>query len=236
MAHVNEWSHTQVLRLVPSGTEGGDDGARLEIESEAQHVVSLSLAGVIGAQATERALVVFRYPPLEAEPKGCCCWLPSTTTSSTGDEPPQRRARHLCVLTGSAEAASAWEAAIRAALDEEYAKLHGGLEEGPCSRGRTRRKLLIFANPFSGRRRALTVYTSVVEPLLKQAAVDHQLIVTERQYHAQALVQTEMDLDEFDGIVAIGGDGILSGVCASVHVRVCMVSQWFGGGWVTASQ
>lgn len=220
---------SQVLRLVPSGTEGGDDGARLEIESEAKQVVPLSLADVIGAQATERELVVFRYPPVwEVEPEGCCCWLPSITTTSTGDKPPQRRARHLRVLADSAEAASAWEAAIKAALDEEYAKLHGGLEEGPCSRGRTRRKVLIFVNPFSGRRQALAVYLTVVEPLLQQSAVDHQLIVTERQYHAQAFVQTEMDLDEYDGIVAIGGDGVLSGVCC-----VCVVSRWVGGGWVT---
>ncbi len=180
----NNNNRRQTLRLVPAGAEGA---ARLEIGTGPKQE-RLLLADVIGAHVEGRQLTVFAYPPARESR----CWLmgsSTTTTSSSSssssssnagasgnNKAPPRRARHLRVLTDNAEAAVAWEAAIKAELAAEYASAQ---EEGRSGRGRDRskrRRLLVVVNPVSGRRKARAVFDSVVEPMLRQADIDFELM------------------------------------------------------------
>ena len=79
-----------------------------------------------------------------------------------------------------------------------------------------RRRLLVIVNPVSGRRRSLSIYHSVVKPMFTQAGVEDDLIVTNRAHHAKDVAR-EMDVEAWDGIVTIGGDGILSEIVNGLY-------------------
>ena len=104
-----------------------------------------------------RELTIFAYPQAARR----LCWLSSPGSSSEGDsgKARPRRARHLLLVADTVEAAVGWKVAIEAEL----------------GRGRAR-KLLVIVNPVSGRRRARLVYQTVVEPMFKQAGIEHHLM------------------------------------------------------------
>lgn len=214
----------QTLRLVPAAAEGtGDGAARLEIEDGARQEHHM-LADMIGVAINGRELTVYAYPPTARR----LCWMPlsspgSSSSEGSSDKARPRRARHLRLVVETQEAAVGWKVAIEAELDS--------------SGGGRARKLLVIVNPVSGRRKARHTYQTVVEPMLKQAGIEHQLMgayglsavvfvviqskvahqpsprhihaVTDRMLHAQEFVEKELVLSEWDGIVAVGGDGIL---------------------------
>ncbi|KAK4794116.1 hypothetical protein SAY86_012110 [Trapa natans] len=70
------------------------------------------------------------------------------------------------------------------------------------------KKLLIFLNPFGGKRSAPKVFEDEVKPLLEDAAIEFDLQETEYQLHAKEIAHT-VDLAKYDGIVCVSGDGIL---------------------------
>ena len=72
--------------------------------------------------------------------------------------------------------------------------------------------MLFFVNPFGGTGKALSVVQDVVRPLLKQSATASEVIVTERAGHARDFMRTAANLDEYWGVVAVGGDGMLAEV------------------------
>lgn len=71
--------------------------------------------------------------------------------------------------------------------------------------------LLVFINPFGGKGRGKRIYERKVEPLFALAAITTDVIVTERANHAKETLY-ETDLDKYDGIVCVGGDGMFSEV------------------------
>ena len=72
-------------------------------------------------------------------------------------------------------------------------------------------RLMVVVNPFSGGRRGRQVWTDVVEPVFQQAGVSVELVETTHAGHAVEIVRTRLAaLPGLDGIVGIGGDGILS--------------------------
>nr|XP_032823394.1 ceramide kinase-like protein isoform X2 [Petromyzon marinus] len=71
------------------------------------------------------------------------------------------------------------------------------------------RRLLVFVNPQSHRKEAPELFASRVEPLFKLADIGTHLIVTEREGHALAELQT-CDLTGFDGV---------DGRCGLLHAR-----------------
>lgn len=78
--------------------------------------------------------------------------------------------------------------------------------------GRDRlQSVLVILNPFSGDKRGLHVWRSVVEGMLKQAGVRAEMLETTHPGHAVEIAR-HTDLTRFDGVVAIGGDGIVSEV------------------------
>ncbi|CAL8471765.1 g11307 [Coccomyxa elongata] len=74
--------------------------------------------------------------------------------------------------------------------------------------------LLVLINPFGGARRARAIWQHTVWPILDRAGVKCTAIETEREGHAREVVQalSLAELQTYDGIVAVGGDGLFQEV------------------------
>lgn len=70
------------------------------------------------------------------------------------------------------------------------------------------RRLLLILNPCGGRGNSLQQCHTHILPIITEADISYNLVQTERQNHARELVQT-INLEEWDGIVVISGDGLL---------------------------
>lgn len=78
-----------------------------------------------------------------------------------------------------------------------------------CQPGRV---MLVVLNPRSGRGCARKIYDSKVEPILKMAGFKLNVVETTGPHHAQKLAAT-MDLSTcIDGIICVGGDGLVNEV------------------------
>ncbi|XVF87573.1 hypothetical protein PTKIN_Ptkin18bG0131100 [Pterospermum kingtungense] len=75
------------------------------------------------------------------------------------------------------------------------------------SLGRPKR-LLIFVNPFGGKKSATKIFSEDVKPYLEDADIQITLIETKHQLHAKDVAK-HLDLLDYDGIVCVSGDGIL---------------------------
>lgn len=71
------------------------------------------------------------------------------------------------------------------------------------------RKLLLFVNPYGGKKNALKIYEKYAKPIFQLANVDVSVIITQRQNQIFDLV-LQQHLDHFDGIACCGGDGTFS--------------------------
>lgn len=70
------------------------------------------------------------------------------------------------------------------------------------------RRLFVIVNPLGGERRALQVYQQVVQPMLSAAGIALELAKTEYSLHAK-LLTNELDRSRYQGLVIIGGDGLV---------------------------
>ncbi len=78
--------------------------------------------------------------------------------------------------------------------------------------------LLVFLNPYSGRRKAPEIYKKYVEPLFRLAQVEVTLVLTERANHVHDYL-LKNGWQDFDGIVSVGGDGTFSEMINGVVAR-----------------
>ncbi|KAF0036312.1 hypothetical protein F2P81_011624 [Scophthalmus maximus] len=85
-------------------------------------------------------------------------------------------------------------------------------------------KLLVFINPFGGKRKGRKIYHSVVAPLFELVGISSHVIVTERANQARDHL-LKKDLTGFDGVVCVGGDGMFGEILHgdSQPLDVCSV-------------
>ncbi|XP_068184685.1 ceramide kinase-like protein [Antennarius striatus] len=80
------------------------------------------------------------------------------------------------------------------------------------------RYLKVFINPSSHKKEAVHIYREHVAPLFKMADIRTDITVTERKGHALSVMK-ECKLDEYDGVVCVGGDGSVTELCHAVILR-----------------
>jgi sphingosine kinase len=86
-------------------------------------------------------------------------------------------------------------------------------------------RLLVIVNPFSGRKRGVNIYDTVVLPMLEQAGLSHDCLVTTHAKHAEERMSKQSstsdfrDVSEYSGIVLVGGDGIIHEVMQGIRSR-----------------
>ncbi|CAJ1085270.1 ceramide kinase family protein [Xyrichtys novacula] len=71
------------------------------------------------------------------------------------------------------------------------------------------KRLLVFINPFGGKKKGREIYHSLVSPLFELAGISSHVIVTERANQARDHL-LKKDLTGFNGVVCVGGDGMFS--------------------------
>ncbi|KAJ0012526.1 hypothetical protein NQD34_016860 [Periophthalmus magnuspinnatus] len=81
------------------------------------------------------------------------------------------------------------------------------------------KRLLVYINPIGGKKQGKWIYDQKVAPLFHKACVSTDVIVTERANHAKEHLQTEADLDKYDGLVCVGGDGMFSEIVHGLVTR-----------------
>ncbi|BHF60073.1 hypothetical protein SprV_0100303400 [Sparganum proliferum] len=86
------------------------------------------------------------------------------------------------------------------------------------------RSLLVFINPFGGRRRAEKIFNQRVFPIFELANILCTVVVTERQGHCKDYLLSE-DLSVYDGVISVGGDGLFSELLHGVLYRQRMDSK-----------
>uniref|UniRef100_A0A8C9WVR7 Ceramide kinase-like n=1 Tax=Sander lucioperca TaxID=283035 RepID=A0A8C9WVR7_SANLU len=78
--------------------------------------------------------------------------------------------------------------------------------------------LKVFINPSSHKKEAVHIYREHVAPLFKMADIRTDITVTERKGHALSVMK-ECKLDEYDGVVCVGGDGSVAELCHALVLR-----------------
>ncbi|XP_037252514.1 ceramide kinase-like protein isoform X2 [Falco biarmicus] len=80
------------------------------------------------------------------------------------------------------------------------------------------KSLKVFVNPSSHKREATHVYYDQVAPLFKLANIRTDVTVTEYEGHALSVLK-ECELQAFDGVVCVGGDGSVSEVAHGLLLK-----------------
>ncbi|XP_072300280.1 ceramide kinase-like protein [Eucyclogobius newberryi] len=78
--------------------------------------------------------------------------------------------------------------------------------------------LKVLINPSSHRKEAVHLYREHVAPLFKMAAVQTDITVTEKEGHALSLMK-ECSLEQYHGVVVVGGDGSVAELCHGLVLR-----------------
>nr|XP_033815013.1 ceramide kinase isoform X2 [Geotrypetes seraphini] len=71
--------------------------------------------------------------------------------------------------------------------------------------------LLVYINPYGGKQQGKQIYEQKVAPLFSLASITTDVIVTERADHAKDNL-FEVNLEKYDGVISVGGDGMFSEV------------------------
>lgn len=79
-------------------------------------------------------------------------------------------------------------------------------------------------NPYGGKRKALKIFEKYGKPLFKIAGVDVSVIVSQRQNQIRDIV-IHHNLDMFDSIACVGGDGTVSELVNGLVLRECKKSD-----------
>ncbi|XP_011299241.1 ceramide kinase [Fopius arisanus] len=80
------------------------------------------------------------------------------------------------------------------------------------------RKILVFINPYGGKKRGKKIWQKEVQPLMRITGIETRTIITERAGHITDILLNS-NLDGFQGIICIGGDGTFAEVFNGLVLR-----------------
>ncbi|XP_064017829.1 ceramide kinase-like protein isoform X4 [Pogoniulus pusillus] len=80
------------------------------------------------------------------------------------------------------------------------------------------KSLKVFVNPRSHKREATHIYYEQVSPLFKLAGIKTDVTITEYEGHALSVLK-DCELQAFDGVVCVGGDGSVSEVAHGLLLK-----------------
>jgi hypothetical protein len=83
--------------------------------------------------------------------------------------------------------------------------------------------LKVFINPAAGKRNGVRMFEQEIAPILKICDVRSEVTVTQQPGHLGDLVQ-QIDLDSYDGMVVIGGDGTVNELIDGLLKSSCLGS------------
>ncbi|KAM9486150.1 ceramide kinase-like protein [Clarias gariepinus] len=86
------------------------------------------------------------------------------------------------------------------------------------------KSLKVFINPISHKKEAYQIYRDRVAPLFKLADIQTDVTVTKSKGHALSILK-ECNLDEYDGVVCVGGDGSVAEVAQGLLLRAQMDAE-----------
>ncbi|CAM4477079.1 unnamed protein product [Lepidochelys olivacea] len=81
------------------------------------------------------------------------------------------------------------------------------------------KQLLVYINPYGGKRQGKRIYEQKVAPLFSLASISTDVIITEHANHAKDNL-LEVNIYKYDGIVCVGGDGMFSEVMHGLIGRI----------------
>ncbi|XP_066583603.1 ceramide kinase isoform X1 [Prorops nasuta] len=86
------------------------------------------------------------------------------------------------------------------------------------------RKMLIFVNPYGGKKKGSKIWEKDVQPLMTIAGIETKVMITERAGHIRDTLLTS-DLSDTHAVVCIGGDGTFSEVFNGLVLRAAKDRQ-----------
>ncbi|XP_016379127.1 ceramide kinase-like protein isoform X2 [Sinocyclocheilus rhinocerous] len=83
------------------------------------------------------------------------------------------------------------------------------------------KSLKVFVNPISHKKEAYQLYLDEVAPLFKLADIEADVTITKRKGHALSILK-DCSLEDYDGVVCVGGDGSVAEVAHGLLLRAQM--------------
>ena len=117
------------------------------------------------------------------------------------DKETKRLGKERIMMMNAAKIRDTWVHAITTSLFTDDAARNADYSN-------TQRRLLVIINPYSGRKKAQKVATKSLLPMLHEAGVDYEVLMTQYPGHAQQVIRQDASA-RWRGIVTVSGDGIV---------------------------
>ena len=136
--------------------------------------------------------------------------VPNGETETNGkvkdDKEQMKQTKHRMMTMFAAKLRDTWVHAITTTLfPDDVGSGDCGYPSMAPGEGK---RLLVIINPYAGTKNAQVVANRSILPMLQQAGVEYEVLLTSYAGHARELVRQEAS-DRWKGIVVISGDGLL---------------------------